>query len=197
MERKARAFCRKPVLATDGPAGTVTDVYFDDARWSVRYFVVDTGHPMPRREVLVAPAHAAPEGPPLRVRLSRLELARCPAADEDKPVYLQHDIRPLARRGDPHLRSCGQFAGYEVLALDGVAGRVRDVIVDLERWAILGLAIDTGHWFAEREVVVAPPDVQSIDWLAHQLRVRLRREALRHRVRLPPRPATLPNTTLR
>lgn len=186
MEKKARAFCGKPVLASDGAAGTVTDLYFDDAHWSVRYFVVDPGHPMPRRELLVAPSHALPEGPPLRLRLSRVELARCPTAEEDQPLYRQRDLRPIARRGDPHLRSCGQFAGFEVLALDGVAGRVKDLVIDLERWAIVGLVVDTGRWFVDREVIVLPADVHSIDGLEHQLRLRLRRDAVRYRAKLPP-----------
>lgn len=31
------------IVARDGRIGSVDDVYFDDARWAVRYLVVDTG----------------------------------------------------------------------------------------------------------------------------------------------------------
>ena len=42
--------------ANDGEIGKVRQVYFDDERWIVRYFVVRTGSWLSRREVLVTPS---------------------------------------------------------------------------------------------------------------------------------------------
>ena len=44
------------IHATDGDIGLVEDIYFDDIHWRVRYFVVDTGHWLPGRLVLISPA---------------------------------------------------------------------------------------------------------------------------------------------
>lgn len=41
--------------ARDGELGHVHDLVLDDERWSVRYFVVDTGNWLPGRKVLIAP----------------------------------------------------------------------------------------------------------------------------------------------
>src|ERR1044071_5468601 len=40
----------KPVDASDGPIGSVHDLYFDEQTWSIRYLVVDTGTWLPGRK---------------------------------------------------------------------------------------------------------------------------------------------------
>lgn len=196
MLRKARTFQGKPVLTRDGPIGPLVDLYFDELQWRIHHLLVDTGL-KPGRQVLVSPAHVlASDAPPLRLRLSRLEVARCPEAAEDKPLYLQNAHATSDARRQP-LRSCGQLAGHAVLALDGFAGRVHDLLVDFATWRIESLVIDTGNWFLERETVVAPSEVRSIDWIAGELRLQLRRDAVRHRpkrqvVLAPPLPKSTP-----
>jgi len=44
-----------PVRAGDGLAGSVKDLLFDDRSWKVRWMVVDTGHWLPGRQILVHP----------------------------------------------------------------------------------------------------------------------------------------------
>ena len=41
--------------ATDGEIGKITDLYFDDETWTVRYVVVDTGGWLTGRQVLISP----------------------------------------------------------------------------------------------------------------------------------------------
>lgn len=43
------------IQATDGPIGEVHDIWFDDAAWTVRYFVVNTGTWFNREQVLLSP----------------------------------------------------------------------------------------------------------------------------------------------
>ena len=43
------------VYATDGHVGSVSDLYFDDERWTVRYLVVKAGGLISNRKVLVSP----------------------------------------------------------------------------------------------------------------------------------------------
>jgi hypothetical protein len=174
MLRSANAFRGTAVVAADGRVGSIVDLYFNDRRWCVRYFVLDTGNPMPRRQVLVSPAHALPgEAPPLRVGLSREQLAKCPEVDADKPVYLQHDIAAIASRGDPHLRSYAQVRSYSVRALDGPRGRINDLLIDIDTWQIERLAVEMRLWFTDEQLLVAPADVESIDWIAREVRVRV------------------------
>jgi len=45
--------CR--ILATDTEVGSVSDIYFDDARWVVRYLIVETGSWLASRKVLISP----------------------------------------------------------------------------------------------------------------------------------------------
>jgi uncharacterized protein YrrD len=170
------------LLASDGDMGLVDDVYFDDERWSVRYLVVDTGHVMPERRVLIAPGAIVPGRPDdkvIRVRLTRHEVERSPDVATALPVALQYDLS-LQRRAasDPHLRSSEIVLGCRVQALDGPAGRVADFIVDDATWSIKHLVIETGKWFGT-QVLIAPRSVRHIDWPWRSLHVALAREAVR------------------
>jgi hypothetical protein len=70
------------IVGLDGDAGFIVEVYFNDKVWQVRYLVVDTENPMPRREVLVPGALIAAEQAPsdaIRVRLTRAQIKQCPS----------------------------------------------------------------------------------------------------------------------
>ena len=43
------------IAATDGDIGHVTDFYFDDEAWVIRFLVVDTGSWLSSRKVLISP----------------------------------------------------------------------------------------------------------------------------------------------
>ena len=43
------------IAATDGNIGHVTDFYFDDEAWVIRFLVVDTGSWLSSRKVLISP----------------------------------------------------------------------------------------------------------------------------------------------
>jgi len=44
------------IEAQDGRLGTVSDFLFEDAAWMIRWLVVDTGHWLPGRKVLLPPS---------------------------------------------------------------------------------------------------------------------------------------------
>jgi hypothetical protein len=169
----------RPIAARDGDIGAIVDAYFDDRTWALRHFVLDTGKPMPRREVLVPPAQVSYGDARLRTTLSRGEIERCPELEEDRPVYLQHDLADVSYRGDPHLRSAEVLTGYGVEALDGIAGHLKQLYADPQSWRVEWLEVDTGLWFPDRRVRLAPQDVLAFDWLARRMKVRLSREELR------------------
>jgi uncharacterized protein YrrD len=62
MLSTATELMKRRVRATDGEAGRIEDVLFDDERWGVRYLVVDTGDWL-ASSCLPPPACAAKAGP--------------------------------------------------------------------------------------------------------------------------------------
>jgi hypothetical protein len=95
-----------PVEGSDGRVGTVKDFLFDDQSWKVRWMVVDTGHWLPGRQILIHPSAIAPldlalpakrvlpmmtRGDTLvvSVHLTQQQIEASPEAREDEPVTKQ------------------------------------------------------------------------------------------------------------
>jgi len=84
------------IRATDGDLGSVRTFYFDDLSWVVRYLVVDTGHWLPGKRVLIAPECIGVSDPServLSVHLTQDEVKQSPDIDTDKPVSKQQEMR--------------------------------------------------------------------------------------------------------
>lgn len=90
------------VEGTDGTIGHVRDFFFDDAQWTVRFFVVETGPWLKGRRVLIPPAAI---GEPvwleqrLPVSLTRAQVEHSPDIDTHKPVARQHEIEQFTYYG--------------------------------------------------------------------------------------------------
>src|SRR5438094_576052 len=183
MLRSIRALLGAAIVAQDGAIGFIPDVDFDDEHWTVRYLVVDTGHPMPQREVLIRPTLIAPEQPAhevIRVQLTRAQVEKCPDADTDRPVYRRYDMAAsVAHYGDAHLRSGEVVMGYDVVTLDGDAGQVEDFVIEGQSWAIANVVVGTRNWLPGKSVLVAPGAVERIDRPERKMFLRLTRAALR------------------
>jgi hypothetical protein len=90
--------------ATDGFIGHVSDVYFDDEAWTVRYFVINTGSWLSNRKVLITPFAVGKlnvSEEVLAVSLTREQVKNSPDIDTDKPVSRQHEIDYLGYYGYP------------------------------------------------------------------------------------------------
>lgn len=84
------------IRANDGDIGTVRDVFFDDRSTSIRYVVVDTGHWLPGRQVLLAPSALGEldeAAGVLTTALSRQQVKDSPGIDSDRPVSRQEESR--------------------------------------------------------------------------------------------------------
>jgi len=55
MLRSIKQLYGDELRATDGEIGKITDFYFEDQNWAVRYVVVDTGTWLSGRLVLISP----------------------------------------------------------------------------------------------------------------------------------------------
>lgn len=118
------------VLANDGDIGTIRDVYFDDARWTIRYLVVETGGWLRGRRVLISPiSFKAPDwnAEEIHVDLTRQQVEQSPSIDTEKPIsrqqeeeFFRHYDYPLYWAG-PLLWGFGAFP-----PIGGMFGRERE-----------------------------------------------------------------------
>lgn len=99
MLRNAKDIQRCVIGATDGDIGRVTDLYFDDHAWAIRYLIVDTGSWLSDRKVLISPISIhKPDWPRYRLlaAITREQVKNSPDIDTDKPVSRQHEAQYLS-----------------------------------------------------------------------------------------------------
>jgi len=92
------------VHATDGDVGEVTDGYFDDERWVVRYLAVNTGSWLNGREVLISPysiERVDDAGSAIVIQLTRKQVEGSPSIDTAKPISRRQEESYLSYFGYP------------------------------------------------------------------------------------------------
>jgi hypothetical protein len=95
MLRDVKSMIAFTLAATDGGIGHVSDFYFDEEAWVVRYLVVATGTWLSDRKVLISPMAI---GEPnwkfetFPARLTREQVRNSPDIDTDKSVSRQHEL---------------------------------------------------------------------------------------------------------
>jgi hypothetical protein len=104
MLRSLKAMHGYTVHASDAEIGKVHDFFSHDDTWIVRYMVVDTGHWLPGRKVLVTtrslgkPSWAEFKFP---VALTREQIEKSPEVDTDQPVSRRQEAELHAYFGWP------------------------------------------------------------------------------------------------
>jgi sporulation protein YlmC with PRC-barrel domain len=95
MQHRISNLVGHPVRATDGDVGKVSDFYFDDVTWTVRYMVVETGNWLFGRKVLISlVALGKPDwsSGTMTVDLTCDQVRKSPDIDTERPVYRQHEV---------------------------------------------------------------------------------------------------------
>jgi len=201
------------LAAADGAIGHVSDFYFDDQTWAIRYLVADTGNWLTGRQVLLSPhafGHLDHDGKVLTINLTRKQIEHSPSIDAHRPVSRQYEqnyynyygwpnyweggglwgaseypaFTPLARPyafesynypqwDDIHLRSTNVVTGYGIQATDGALGSVSGFLVDQKRWRIRELAVETGHWYSGKEILITPDKIEHISYGESKVFVKL------------------------
>jgi hypothetical protein len=82
-------------------------------------------------------------------------------------------------QGDHHLRSCKAVMGYHIEASDGEIGRVENVLIDEETWAIRYLIVDTSNWWLGHQVLIASQWIQEVRSLDNRVAVNMTRPMLK------------------
>ena len=167
------ALLRFPVDALDGNLGLVVDVLFDDKEWTVRHLVVDTGHRLGGRRILV-PATMLTVACWRRrgrmVRLTRQQVQRISetslpsfASDlvhQERAMFVRFGVKWSASR----MRSCREVTGYDIHADDGAIGHVDDFLFDESHRRIRMLVVDTRNCQPRRHVLISPMRIARVSW---------------------------------
>ena len=109
------------IHATDGDLGHVTEFYFDDATWTIRYLVVRTGSFFSGREVLLTPAVVQAvdwDREVVRVTLTMKQVESSPDVSTDRPVSRLQEIEYLRYYEQPPYWVLGAEVGGTGVALD-------------------------------------------------------------------------------
>jgi hypothetical protein len=109
--------------ATDGRIGTVKTFLFDDTTWKIRWLVIDTGHWLTGRQVLVHPSAIGPPDHALQrlpVDLTKTQVEASPDIRQDRPVTMQMESELHSYYGwDPYWGPNFYGAGMAGLGLYG------------------------------------------------------------------------------
>ena len=94
------------ISGSDGSLGTVSDILFEDSRWTARWLVVDTGNWLAHRKVLLPISALGKPDPSLRVvavNLTTQQVKQSPDIEAERPVSRQMETEVYqAYRFDPY-----------------------------------------------------------------------------------------------
>lgn len=96
MLKSLKSIRKHKLKARDGQIGSVDDFYFDDLSWTIRYLVADTGHWLPGRLILIAPASIADldwHGREVRADLTVEQIENSPPIEEHRPISRQEESK--------------------------------------------------------------------------------------------------------
>lgn len=95
MKRSINGLIGFTIGATDGEIGKVTEFYFDDITWTIRYLIVETGSWLFGRKVLISPVSVLTtnwDNNIFYVNLTMEQIKNSPDIDTEKPVSRQHEL---------------------------------------------------------------------------------------------------------
>lgn len=105
--------------AQDGDIGAVEDLCFDDARWTVRYLVANTGSWLHGRKVLISPTSVQAVdwyGKTVSVALTCDQVKNSPGTETHNPVSRQHEEELAGYYGWPPYWTLDP-SGYQPLTM--------------------------------------------------------------------------------
>jgi uncharacterized protein YrrD len=105
------------ILAADGDAGKIKDIYFDDEAWTIRHFEADTGGWLTGRKILLSPISVTGidwKGKAIRVALTRRQIQDAPGLEAHKPISRQHEEALYGYYGYPYYWTGPYLWGYSL-----------------------------------------------------------------------------------
>ena len=197
------------IHSTNDDFGIVKEFLFDDEHWNILYMVVDTGHLLPGKNVLISPDAFDDqdwESRKFSVKLSKEQILECPDISEHLPVKRSHEKECTEHYGDniywaagpvivsayevepelneyhceDHLRSTNEVNGYTVHADDGDIGHVEDFMIDDSSWKIRYVLIHTGKWLPSKKVLFSPTWINKYSCRERKISMSLLRDEIKN-----------------
>ena len=113
MLRKTSTLTGCSIQAKDGDIGYVSDLFFDDESWAVRWLVVETGSWLTGRKVLLPSSQLmrlVGDAQAIPVDLTRAQVEASPDIDTEKPVTRQMESSVYGHYGWPSYWAAGAGA---------------------------------------------------------------------------------------
>lgn len=104
MLKNLQALTGSRVYGIDAEIGKVTEFFFDDVGWTVRFVVVKTGKALGHREVLVSPLSVTNidnELGTIQLSLTREQVEHSPSVSSELPVSRQKEMEYLSHYNLP------------------------------------------------------------------------------------------------
>ncbi len=81
-------------------------------------------------------------------------------------------------KSEKHLRSALAVTGYGIHTVDGNIGNLSGLRVDDRSWAVGEVAVDTGHWYSGKEILISPGRITRVSYEDSKIFVNLTREEI-------------------
>jgi sporulation protein YlmC with PRC-barrel domain len=101
-----------------------------------------------------------------------------PPSEGELISHLKHH-----HRDDKHLQSTRAITSYKVQTVDGAIGEVSGLVVDDKSWEIHNLVVEAGHWYAGKEILLLPENIDRISYEDSAVLVNLSREDIQKTTR--------------
>jgi sporulation protein YlmC with PRC-barrel domain len=173
-----------------GVVGRIEDFYFDDRTRRITNVVIDLGHWLPGRKVLVSPevlGRANFRKKFIEARITGDEIRKCPEWDSSPPVSLQAArsadlVHGAEKAPDPHLQSTESLKGIDIATDTGKSeGWLVDFLIDTHTWEIRFLLLKANDGrvflthshvvqsidFKKRAMTIRHPDENPAEWLEY------------------------------
>ena len=92
--RRVRDIAALTLSAIDGQMGSISELYFDDQNWKVRYLIINTGGWLTGRNVLIAPIAVEDiddAAGSIRINLRKEQIEQAPPIEKAKPISRQYE----------------------------------------------------------------------------------------------------------
>jgi hypothetical protein len=76
------------------------------------------------------------------------------------------------------LNQANILKGYKLEALDGELGKIKEFYFDDYYWTIRYLVVDTGNWLVERQVLISPHALSTVNKDARNIGINLTKKQI-------------------
>jgi len=85
----------------------------------------------------------------------------------------------LKKPWDNRLHSTNNMSGHHIQAIDGELGHIVDFIIDIQKWAIRYLIVDTQNWWLGKKVLISSKWIDHVSANGLKVFINLSRESIR------------------